>query len=96
MHVAGADRADLHVVTLSSLREHDKYRPTTRCPADRAESPFRLGMIGVGQNDDATAKLALDLGDRNPVLLAFVLIGLIPVKAGKFHVFRSRLKIGLV
>jgi hypothetical protein len=96
MHGAGADRADFDMLASSSLREDNERQPSSRRLSDGAESSFRLGMIDVRQNNDRSAKQTLDLGDRDTVLLAFVLIGFISIKAGIFHASRSGSEISFV
>jgi hypothetical protein len=95
MHVAGADRADFHMRVASPLCENNECQPPSRCLSDGAKTPFRLGMIGIRKNDDRCCKQALNLGDRNPMFLAFVSIGLVPIKAGKFRASDPVLKYNL-
>jgi hypothetical protein len=85
MHIAGADRADFHMRMAPSLRENNEYQSSSRCLPDGAKSSFHPGMIDIWKNDDRCGKQALNLGDRNPMFLAFVSIGLVPIKAGKFR-----------
>ena len=55
MHESRADRTNFDIRALSSLREDDKRQPPLRCPSDGPELPFRLGMIGVREDDDGAA-----------------------------------------
>ena len=82
MHVARADRPNERLAATAPLREHDQDVPTLVGYADRLEALLGSGMPGIGNDRDRAPERGLDRGDRYPVRLAFVAIGVIPVEPG--------------
>lgn len=84
MHETRADQANLDVCAPSSLCENNERQPPLPRPSNGAELPLGLGVIDVREDDDGAGEHALDLGDRNSMALAIVLVGFVLIRAGEF------------
>jgi hypothetical protein len=85
VHVAGAYWANGYAAVLLSQGERYKNRAALFSPANRFEPFFKCGVLKVRRDEKSSSEQALDFGDRNAMPLAFLSIGVVPIKAGKFH-----------
>src|SRR5579862_970154 len=81
VHIPGRHRTDEAALVLPPYREGHEYRPPRAGSSHRNQAVFVHRVLRVGRNERVVRKQALDLQNRDAMLLALRPVALIPIES---------------